>query len=477
MAEVIQFQCPVCGTSLRLPLAMAARQGPCPTCGREIIAPDPYRGVGAHEVPPIWHPAELEPTRPFVDSPPLASYAPPLPSEPFQQSIPVLHNPPVWSPPAARPLPVEEPAPALAPAPVPASIPTPAPVAESTWENPPALDPPPPVAATSCQKPQRTILVLSCLLAGLGGFVIGLAWAQRSSVSEHQAGPLVPPEPPAEKASIAPESAKVEKAETPAPKPEPEPSKIEPVATEPPPPAPVLVKPKPETPDPAPKLPEPATEKSAKVSAAAQASLQAFLEAPDWATRSAHVLFPEKIRGAMEAYSREAPDGPTSYKSITVKQSQIDEKTGLTLFVFVVLTEKFPQGIPVAVKETATGWLVDWLTFVEFRDGLFQKFVDGPMDQTGYFHLAVTRPPADRAASTENEFFSSFLIQSPLAEKPKLAFAKKSSDGYKEILAQTAAGQVFAPVLEVRKRKTPEGQAYFEILRVMAPDWLPREQN
>ncbi len=449
MAEVIQFQCPICATTLRLPLAMAARQGPCPTCGREIIAPDPYRGVGAHEVQPLWHPPELEPSRPFVESPPLATLAPKPPSEPFQERIPAQECPPVQEIPPWAPFGDQSP--------------TPHP--EAVWDNPPALPPPPPVAAPACQKPQRTILVLSCLLAALGGFVIGLAWAQQSPASGPQAGLLIPSQPPVEKASILPEPAK------------PEPVKIAPGPTEPSPPVPVLVKPRVETPEPAPKPPEPVIEKSAKVSAAAQASLQAFLEAPDWATRCAHVLFPEKVRGAMEAYSKEAPDGPTSYKSIAVKQSQIDEKTGLTLFVFVVVTEKFPQGIPVAVKETANGWLVDWLTFVEFRDGLFQKFIDGPVEQTGYFHLAVTRPPADRAASTENDFFSSFLLQSPLAEKPKLAFARKNSEAYKEILAQTAAGQVFAPVLEVRKRKTPDGQPYFEIQRVMAPDWLPREQN
>jgi hypothetical protein len=34
---------------LRLPQAMAACQGPCPNCGREIIAPDPERGTRAHE--------------------------------------------------------------------------------------------------------------------------------------------------------------------------------------------------------------------------------------------------------------------------------------------------------------------------------------------------------------------------------------------------------------------------------------------
>lgn len=97
-------------------------------------------------------------------------------------------------------------------------------------------------------------------------------------------------------------------------------------------------------------------EEPKQVAATAEATLRAFLEAPDWASRSAYVLFPEKTRAAMEAYSHQAPDGPTEFKSITAKQTQIDEMTGYTLLIFFVATEAFPSGIPVAVQETAGGW-------------------------------------------------------------------------------------------------------------------------
>ena len=72
MAEVIQFNCPVCGTLLRLPLALAAERGPCPNCLREIIAPDPFRGIGAYEIP-VAMPEEIEPLRPVAEAPPEAA--------------------------------------------------------------------------------------------------------------------------------------------------------------------------------------------------------------------------------------------------------------------------------------------------------------------------------------------------------------------------------------------------------------------
>jgi hypothetical protein len=35
MADVIQFSCPACDASLRLPLAQASQQAPCPCCDQE----------------------------------------------------------------------------------------------------------------------------------------------------------------------------------------------------------------------------------------------------------------------------------------------------------------------------------------------------------------------------------------------------------------------------------------------------------
>ncbi|MES2659385.1 MAG: hypothetical protein V4689_12265 [Verrucomicrobiota bacterium] len=410
MAEVIQFNCPVCGTLLRLPLAMAAQQGPCPNCQREIVAPDPYRGIGGHEAPPPVLPVEPEPFAPFAETPPLVP----------KQAI--IEKPP-------EPAPVPEPE-EIAPPQVVATPPAPVPQV-------PVSDP-----------PQRAILVLSCLLAGAVGLAMGYAFGVRSAqafmATPAASQPLVV-SPMVEKPVI-----------------------VVPPPVVVPPPAPVV-----ETPVVvAPKI-EP-VKPPEKVSAAAEAALRAFLDAPDWAARSTYVLSPDRVRNAMEAYSREVPDGPTVYQSISVKHSQVDEKTGNTLFIFVVTTEQFPTGIPVAVKETGGGWLIDWLAFVEFRDSLFQKFVDGPANKGGFFHLVVTVPPPN-PAEEENENFTTYLLQSPLAEKAQLAYVKKNSAAATTLEGQTAGGRAYAPILEVEKRATPDKQTYFEILSVKADDWFPRE--
>ncbi|MEO5913409.1 MAG: hypothetical protein ABIS50_04195 [Luteolibacter sp.] len=415
MAEVIQFNCPACGTTLRLPLAMAAQQGPCPSCQREIVAPDPYRGIGGYEVPPPVLSIEPEPYRPFAETPPLVP-----------KKAEVIEKTP-------EPEPVE-----IVPEP-PAEIQPPEVVAT----------PPLPVAQASVGKqPQRAILVLSCLWAGTVGLAMGIAFGVRSpqlfTATPGATQPLI----------VVPKVTK--------------PAVVVPPPVAGPAPAPVVEKPVVVAPKIDPVIPP------AKVSAAAEAALQAFLGAPDWAARSAYVLYPDRVRAAMEAYSHEVRDGPTAFKSISVKQSQVDETSGNTLFIFIVATEQFPTGIPVAVKETGGGWLVDWLAFVEFRDSLFQKFLDGPAGKAGFFHLVVTVPPPS-PTEMENEHFSNYLLQSPLAEKSRLAYVKKDSDAAATLEAQTASGRTYAPVLEVEKRTTPDKQDYFEILSVKADDWFPRE--
>ena len=420
MAEVIQFNCPACGTMLRLPLEMAAQKGPCPTCDREIIAPDPYRGIGALQAPVAEAPAIPEPFVPFADSPPLVPKAPEIAA------------------PVPPPAPVQEIAP---------------PVIQETVPAPTV--PVPQVMAL--QEPGKAILVLSCLLSGAVALAVGYALGVRSTQYFMRVPPATSLNTPIQ------QTEKPVEVIPPVPKPEPAPA-VKPEPT------PIFVKPIIETPPPEKAQPP------EKVSAAAEASLRAFLEAPDWATRNAHVLFPQAVRSAMEAYSHEMPDGPTPYKSISVKQSQTDEKTGNTLFIFIITTATIPSGIPVAVAETAQGWLVDWQSFVEFRDDQFGKFSDGPANQTKRFHLIVSSPPPARAANTENEHFVSFLLDPPFPGRQQLAFVKKKSEACAICQAATASGGIFTPIIEVTKRTTPDGKGYLEILKVIATDWLPKEK-
>ncbi len=385
MAKAIQFPCPACGGTLRLPLEMAAAQGPCPRCHTAIIAPDPFLGLGSR----------------LPDPKPLPS-TPPSPAHGIQETP---------APPETR-----TPPPATA-----------------------AL--PPATTAPVSRSPHSAILVLSCLLSAVislvAGYFIGTLSARTGQPTALPTAPAITP-PPNDAPSPPPPVVE------PVPNPEPEPQ-----------------------PQPAPAPPP------AKASAAAEAALKAFLDAPDWANRAAHTLSSDSLLSEMEKYSHTVPDGPTPYQSISIQNSYTDKRTGDTLFIYQVITPEHPVGFPVAVSETSDGWRVDWQTFVEFRDDHFVKFADGPVDETRRFHLIVSAPPPDRAKNSENEHFSSFLLSPPLPDRERLAYVSKASDIHSTLQAATADDALFAPVLELTKRKTPDGKTYLEITGIPASDWLP----
>lgn len=393
MAELIQFNCPACSALLRLPLSLATSQGPCPVCGKNIVAPDPSRGRGAYvKLAPVVAPPQV-----------LAL------AENQSKSLPAKTE----------------------------SVPTPT------------------------ANPARTILFLSCLLTALVAFVVGYAAGEfRSKGKQSLPLPLTPPI--IENLKVIP----------PAPIPEVKPPPVmevpvaPPIITEAKETGAILVKPK----------VAPSNEEnhaSQKVSAAAEASLRAFLEAPDWPARSAYVLRPEQVRSAMEAYSKVVPDGATPYNSIKLEHSQTDLGSGNTLFIFKVTTEKIPEGIPVAVVETDKGWLIDWEVFVEFRDDQFKQFVAGPAEQTGRFHLIVRERSESDDAKSSNEHFVSFLLDPPFPGREQTAFVKKDSKAYSMIVAGLSPSGIYTPVLEITKLSTPDGKSFLEIIEVLSPDWRP----
>lgn len=448
MAQLIQFPCPVCASILRLPFESGGRRGPCPSCGHDIVAPDPLRGTPAHL--PAVHVPQVVPVQEF---------------RPFQESIPLV-------PPAARvEVPDFEPFANEPPSrheaeeiTLPAKPPSESPAPSTATEPAPPVEQ---VPTASC--PHRAMflpaMVLTAVISLLAGYLAG-----------SRPRPAAANPPPSTEAAPA---IKVEKSE-PAPAPpatlgdSSAAAKTEPILVKPA--APVAepvaepVKPKEEPkPEPAP----PAAPQ--KTSAMAEAALKAFLEAPDWSTRAAHVLFPDKVRAAMEAYSRTQPDGPTAFESLSVENSYTDKQSGSTLFIFKVVTPNLPSGFPVAVSETRNGWNVDWQTFVEFRDDHFKKFADGPPGKSGRFHLITTTPPAERAASTENEHFAPILLDPPMPGRQRMAYVRKSTDLHAKLKAATANGAIFTPVLEVAKRETPDRRSYLEIVSIAATDWLPVE--
>lgn len=75
MADVIQFQCPACCVTLRVPLQAAGQHGPCPHCQQMIIAPDPDTNTAACQLA-VEAPERPQPEPPQPKVPATSSFAP-----------------------------------------------------------------------------------------------------------------------------------------------------------------------------------------------------------------------------------------------------------------------------------------------------------------------------------------------------------------------------------------------------------------
>ncbi len=451
MTDVIQFDCPACGTTLRVPPAAAGFEGPCPRCAVEIIAPDPMTGhaarlAGLREMEPLeafTRPASTPATRdedpfnPFRPLPRAASEAPP--------SIPPAAAATAFAAPAAvesRPAPLPKPG----PTPIPPRAPTPAPSPLPPPEPPPVefalapADPPQPPADLPFEpplhpatrpaahakhslpaaipatepagpmKPRRSVLALSCLVAALGGLIVGYLLGLKSPrpafleawVGADPSIPAAPPPPPP-----APEPPPGEPEPTPA-KPEPQPAPTSP---------------------PAPAAP-PATPESASAPAplsAPEAALRAFLAAPDWKSRALHILRPAETTPKLEAYHATAPDGPTAFVSLRADASRGGGEKDARLLSYLVATEQNPDGYPVALIETAEGWL------------------------------------------------TAFRLDPPLPDRNHYAFVATGSDLHKALAGATEWGRPCAPVLQLVRKPHGDSKFHLKIEAILAPNWRPRE--
>jgi hypothetical protein len=147
--------------------------------------------------------------------------------------------------------------------------------------------------------------------------------------------------------------------------------------------------------------------------------LKAFLTAPGWAARSAHVIASEQVHQSMAVQASIHGDGPIDTTEISLLQD------GENSHVFLVKTEKIPGGFPVALARTGDGWLVDWRTFSEFFYDRFKAFAAEPSGKPETFHLLVNR---GEAGADENT--ATFRLNPPMPGREQLAKVRKDSSAY-----------------------------------------------
>lgn len=389
----------------------------CPACHAVLTVPAAAAGLQG-PCPKCWQ--EIVSPDPTRGLPARLPAAPPLALEPPAPALP----------PVSKPLPDPEIAPTV-------SAESAEPATSAAPEAPPALP-----APTLTPKSQGIGWLLPSLLFSTVFAAVGFQLGKRHRPPETLEAPAV---------VAIPEI----------PKPEPPPT----VPITPPDPEPAPIPAEPVTP------PDPARP-------TAEATLRAFLEAPDWKTRGERVLDPADILPALEKYAAQAGDGPFATTSV-----RFLEKTGDT-HLFKVCTPAIPEGFPVAVTETTEGPMIDWESFIGFHDDHFRKFLEGPSGKSGIFDL-LAKPEPD-ATDTAAAHFVRYRLTVPMPGRETVAWIPKESvalarlraifdgsGGFDKATVDRLAETGVPLVLALEKKTTNDGRDFIEIKDFVAIGWGP----
>jgi hypothetical protein len=121
-------------------------------------------------------------------------------------------------------------------------------------------------------------------------------------------------------------------------------------------------------------------------------ALKKFLQADSLQERLKYTLASDLMRPIMERYYGNNPDGPVLVDAMAmVRYDPKPQIGGGAHAVFGLESKTWEYPVPVMLEMSGGGFKVDWLSFVEFKDRLLEKFLQGYQDGAARFHVGMTR--------------------------------------------------------------------------------------
>lgn len=204
---------------------------------------------------------------------------------------------------------------------------------------------------------------------------------------------------------------------------------------------------------------------------AAEALLK-FLNAKDMKERMRYTLAASSMKPLMEMYYKAQPDGPIRVDTIGLIRLDPKPQMGSgahALFGVESRTWEFP--VPVMLEETKDGFQVDWLSFVEFKDRLLEKFFEGYQEGAARFHVGITRVHDFEYKVPNSENKDAFRI-SPSPPNPYLntVFVEKDSQIGRELKDRIPWGAHVWAIVELEWVKLGS-QQWVQLVGVPQLNW------
>ncbi len=165
-------------------------------------------------------------------------------------------------------------------------------------------------------------------------------------------------------------------------------------------------------------------------------ALQKFLRAGSLQERLKYTLAADIMRPYMEQYYSNNPDGPILVDALAlVRYDPKPQIGGGAHAVFGMESKSWEFPVPVMLEMSGGSFKVDWLCFVEFKDRLLEKFLQGFQEGAARFHVGMTRihyfeDKVPNASSNKDAFRISPAPPNPFAS---VVFVDRESDLGREL--------------------------------------------
>jgi hypothetical protein len=121
-------------------------------------------------------------------------------------------------------------------------------------------------------------------------------------------------------------------------------------------------------------------------------ALLKFLNAADVRERLRYTLAADVMQPLMERYYSVNEGGPIHVDTISlVRLDKKPEIGGGAHALFGIESKGWQFPVPVMLEEGPDGFRVDWLSFVEFKDRLLERFFKAYQEGPARFHVGITR--------------------------------------------------------------------------------------
>lgn len=201
-------------------------------------------------------------------------------------------------------------------------------------------------------------------------------------------------------------------------------------------------------------------------------ALEKFLNATSLQERLKYTLAPDSMRSMMERYYSANPDGPIRVDAMGLVTFHPKPQIGggaHAIFGVESKTWEFP--VPVMLEDRGGSFKVDWLSFVEFKDRLLEKFLHTYEEGPARFHVGITRTHYFEDKVPNASAKEAFRI-SPAPPNPFMAtvFVDKESTLGRDLRDKIPWGaQVFA-IVELEWMKLGN-QAWVQLSGVPQLNW------